>query len=124
MGPLIGYLCALDLSYAGHVEKPSLDDVVRAMVAINSWGIKGLIALGLVEKKQGKYAKYSFEEIKHAFTTLHNFLDTHLTEYEKQRMVFDCPMSEHFCCKISKLFGGGYIELSDDVNYVSCVSCA
>lgn len=123
MGPLIGYLCALDLAYAGHVAKPSLDDVVNAMLAINAGGIRGLIALGLVDKKEGKKSKYGLDEIKLAFSTFHAFLDTHLDADEKKKMAFDSPMSEHFCCKISKLFGIGLIELSDDVNYISCSCC-
>lgn len=123
VGGLIGYLCALDLSYAGHVTKPLLDDVVDAMVTINSGGIAGLIALGLVEKREGKGNKYGFEEIKVAFSVWHHFLNDHLTIQEKEEMVFDCPMTEHFSCKLSKLVRLCFVVFPDDGSYVTCNCC-
>lgn len=123
LGGLIGYLCALDLSYAGYVEKPSIDDIVDAMVNVNSGGIRGLIALGLVEKNDGK-KKYPANEIQKAFTVLHTFLDTHLTDEEKEKMVFDRPMSEHFSCKLSKLVGLKLVVFRDQEPFDSCTCCS
>lgn len=122
IGGLIAYLCALDLSYAGHVTPPSLDDVVDAMVNVNSGGIKGLVALGLVEQKEGK-GKYKFEDIKVAFSVWHNFLDNHLTRQEKEDMVFDRPMSEHSSCKLSKLVRAKFVVFPDDSSYRTCDCC-
>lgn len=123
MGGLIGYLCALDLSYAGYVTKPSLDDVVDAMVKVNSGGVRGLIALGLVEQREKK-KKYSVAEIRKAFSIWHEFLDDHLTVDEKEVMIFDRPMSEHFSCKLSKLVRGGYVVFPDDDSFEPCTCCS
>lgn len=109
----------MDLSDAGYIEKPSLDDVVEAIVKINAGGIRGLIALGLVEKKEKKH-KYYLAEIKETFSVFHDFLSQHLTEKEKEAMVFDRPMSEHFCCKISKLVRLAIIVFPDDDCFESC----
>lgn len=125
VGGLIGYLCALDLSYAGHVEKPSMDDVVEAMTKVNSGGVRGLIAMGLLEKREGK-GSYPVEEVSAAFSVWHNFLDRHLSEEEKKVMVFDCPMSEHSSCKISKFATarGKVLTFSDNYAYTPCACCS
>lgn len=55
-----------------------LDDIVGAMVDIDSGGIRGLIELGLVEKREKD--KCAFEDVRLAFQTWYDFLDEHLIQ--------------------------------------------
>lgn len=121
LGNLSAYLCALDLSYVGLVERPTLDDIVMAMVDIDSGGIRGLVELGLVEKRDK--GKYPFKDIRLAFQAWHDFLDEHLDEEEKEKMKFSVDMCEHTDCKISKLVKAGVLDLADDCICVDCEHC-
>lgn len=125
MGNLMAYLCAVDLSYAGHVEAPTLEDVAFAMKRIDAGGIKGLICLGLLQDR-GKTGKFTLNEVQDAFSTWHTFLDRHLTLVEKEAMRFDVVMCEHSLCKISRWCSRAFGCLSFtpvfDVHTCSCCS--
>lgn len=123
LGPLAGYLCAVDLHYAGHVQAPLLDDMGNIIRRINAGGVKGLIALGLLPS--GKDIKHTDDTVRDAFAIYYDFLN--LTVEEKTRMGFDFIMCEHSLCKITRYsnrIGSHVLVWDDHFPYSACVCCS
>ena len=63
---------------------------------------KGMMKLGLVW--QCEIVQLSEEEVSKAFIHTYNFIDSHLTEEQKEKMGWDAGMLEHAMCKYSKMY--------------------
>jgi len=102
-GPLIGYLLTVDYSYTGVVSPPSLDDMADTIACINSGGVKGLEALGILPDTHKMRVDARIAAVKSAFEIFYDFLDKSLMAEEKGIIGFDYVMVEHVLCKIAHL---------------------
>lgn len=93
IGKLTSALCASDLVYAGLVEAPSVEDMGNLVCSIKAGAVKGIKALGLVDKNAVT------SKIFPIFGRLYHSLHSSLDDTQRARMDFDVIMYEHLLCK-------------------------
>lgn len=106
IGDLASYLLTADYAYAGLVVLPTLTEVADSVVRINKGAAAALEILGLLKRRKLKsgYAKPNAAECRAVIATLFEFLDAHLTQQEKELMIFDGIFVEHMLCKWAKAY--------------------
>jgi len=102
-GPLIGYLLTADYSYTGVVSPPSLDDMADMIAHINSGGVKGLEALGILPDTHKMRVDARIAAVKSAFEIFYELPGQVSNGREEGIIGFNYVMVEHVLCKIAHL---------------------
>ncbi|KAJ7741798.1 hypothetical protein DFH07DRAFT_688069, partial [Mycena maculata] len=83
-----------DLSYAGAVEAPTVDDIAFIIWDLNKGAVAGLEELNLIPLHK--------QAVKHAVRALYKRLQQALPEEMKTAVGFDPIVLEHSLCKFSR----------------------
>lgn len=106
IGPFIAYLTAVDFAYAGVVEVPSTEEMGKIICNINRGAAAGLESLGLIPRRPitaaGSIGKSTIAACQSGFSHMQTFLGNHLTDKEKEDMVFDGFLGENTSCKLQR----------------------
>ncbi|KAJ6459922.1 hypothetical protein C8R45DRAFT_842885 [Mycena sanguinolenta] len=115
IGSLIGFLLTADFHYSGAVKAPDVPTVATIIRDINKGGMKGLEQLELISRRpvgaRDRPRKGNVDEVRHGFSTLYRFLDTHLSDESKRRMHFDAIMVENSLCKWTRWVKKDFVTL-------------
>jgi hypothetical protein len=98
IGNLIAHVLTGDYVYAGKVEMATIEEMGTIIKEVDAGGLKGLHDIGYF----GGISAPSEEQVTEALWEVFNYLDTHLTERQKQLIVFDILLVEHALHKYSQ----------------------
>lgn len=101
IGALLGHLLASDVHYALYNHSPSVEDMAVGITRLKMGAAKGMMKLGLI--RQCEVEQLTEGEVSKAFIDAYNFIDSRLTEEQKEKMGWDAGMLEHAMCKYSKM---------------------
>lgn len=93
-GRLVAYLVAVDLAYVGLIPTPTIDEMAEVIEYINLGAVGGLRTFKLFQGNDDKP-----EGAGQVFKMVFSYLDSALTDTQKEAMRFDIFMVEHGLCK-------------------------
>lgn len=107
LGPLAAFLLTSDYSYHAAVDKPTLEEVGKAIQHINRGGARGLELAGFMDQREktpsGKdYIKTTIRKATTGVKEAYDFFQQEISEDDWITLGFDEIVVENTLCKFSK----------------------